>query len=50
MLKTKAGKSLSEQQREFLSASDAMVWRGDDELKNHEKVLLYAPVKTVAQF
>lgn len=42
ILKTSTGKSLSEQQRQFLSASDAMVWQGVKDTKNHDTVLLYA--------
>jgi chromosome segregation ATPase len=42
ILKSSAGKSLSEQQRQFLTASDAINWRGMDNIKNHDTVLLYA--------
>jgi len=42
ILKTAAGQSLSEQQQEFITASDAITWWGIDAIKNHDKVLLYA--------
>ena len=53
MLKTPSGKSLSKQQREFLSTSDAMVWHNVVNMKDHDKILLYAvntaDVKKMAQ-
>ena len=42
ILKTSAGQSLSQQQRKFLSASDAITWWGIVDIKNHDTVLLYA--------
>ena len=42
ILKSSTGKSLSEQQRQFLSASDAIVWRGVGNIKNHDTLYLYA--------
>jgi len=42
ILKTAAGQSLSEQQQEFITASDAITWWGIDAIKNHDTVLLYA--------
>ena len=42
MLKTTAGQSLSQQQRKFMTASDAITWWGIDEVKNHDTVFLYA--------
>jgi hypothetical protein len=42
ILRSPAGESLSEQQRQFLTASDAIVWRGIEDIKNHDTVFLYA--------
>ena len=42
ILDTPSGKSLSEQQREFLTASDALGWWGIEDIQNHDMVLLYA--------
>ena len=42
ILKTSAGQTLSRQQRQFLSASDAITWWGIVDIKNHDTVLLYA--------
>jgi len=42
ILNTSAGKSLSEQQRQFLTASDAVVWWGIEDIQNHDMVPLYA--------
>ena len=42
ILKTSAGQTLSQQQRNFLSASDAITWWGIVGIKNHDTVLLYA--------
>ncbi len=42
MLTTSAGKSVSERQRKFLSASDAMVVRSSQNMRNHQTVTLYA--------
>ena len=42
ILNTSAGKSLSQQQQKFLSASDAITWWGIEEIKNHDTVLIYA--------
>jgi hypothetical protein len=42
MLKTSAGQSLSQQQRKFLTASDAISRWGIEEIKNHDMVLIYA--------
>jgi len=42
MLKTSAGKSLSEQQQKFMTVSDAITWCGIEEIKNHDTVFLYA--------
>lgn len=42
VLNTSAGQSLSEKQRQFLTASDAVVWWGIEEIQNHDKILLYA--------
>ena len=42
ILNTSAGQSLSEKQRQFLTASDAVVWWGIEEIQNHDMVLLYA--------
>jgi len=42
ILKTAAGQSLSEQQQEFITASDAITWWGIDPIRNHDTVLLYA--------
>jgi len=42
ILKTSAGQSLSQQQRKFLTASDAITWWGIEEIKNHDTVFLYA--------
>ena len=42
ILKTSAGQSLSQQQRNFLSASDAIAWWGIADIKNHDTVYLYA--------
>jgi hypothetical protein len=42
MLKTSAGQSLSQQQRKFLTASDAITWWGTEEIKNHITVFIYA--------
>ncbi|MBN2594029.1 MAG: hypothetical protein JXA81_11015 [Sedimentisphaerales bacterium] len=42
ILKTSAGESLSQQQRKFLTASDAITWWGIEEIKNHDTVFLYA--------
>jgi len=42
ILKTSAGKSLSQQQQKFLTASDAITWWGIEAIKNHDMVLLYA--------
>jgi len=42
ILQTSAAKSLSEQQRKFVSGSDALVWWGIDEVQNHDTVLIYA--------
>jgi hypothetical protein len=42
ILKTSAGQSLSQQQRKFLSASDALTWWGIKDIQNHDTVLLYA--------
>ena len=42
ILKTSAGQTLSQQQRNFLSASDAITWWGIEDIKNHDTVLLYA--------
>jgi cell division septum initiation protein DivIVA len=42
ILKTSAGKSLSQQQQKFLTASDAITWWGIDAIKNHDTVLIYA--------
>jgi hypothetical protein len=42
ILKTSAGQSLSQQQRNFLSASDAISWWGIVDIKNHDTVFLYA--------
>jgi len=42
ILDTPSGKLLSERQREFLKASDAMGWWGIEDIQNHDLVLLYA--------
>jgi len=42
ILNTSAGRSLSEQQRKFLSASSALTWLGEDRIRNHDMVFLYA--------
>jgi len=42
ILKTSAGQILSQQQRKFLSVSDAITWWGIVGIKNHDTVLLYA--------
>jgi len=42
ILKTSAGQTLSQQQQNFLSASDAITWWGIVDIKNHDTVLLYA--------
>ena len=42
ILKTAAGQSLSQQQRKFLTASDAITWWGIEAIKNHDTVFLYA--------
>jgi len=42
ILKTSAGKSLSQQQQKFMTASDAITWWGIDAIKNHDTVFLYA--------
>lgn len=42
ILKTYIGKSLSEQQRKFLTGSDALVWWGIKDIANHDMVQLYA--------
>jgi hypothetical protein len=42
ILKTSAGESLSQQQRKFLTASDAITWWGIEEIKNHDTILIYA--------
>jgi len=42
ILDTPSGKLLSERQREFLKASDAMGWWGIEDIQNHDMVLLYA--------
>jgi hypothetical protein len=42
ILKTSAGQSLSTQQRKFLTASDAIIWWGIEDIKNHDTVLIYA--------
>ncbi len=42
ILKTAAGQSLSEQQQKFLTASDAIIWWGIEDIKNHDTVFLYA--------
>ena len=42
ILKASAGRSLSQQQRKFLTASDAITWWGTVDIKNHDTVLLYA--------
>jgi hypothetical protein len=42
VLKTSAGQSLSKQQREFLTASDAIAWWGINDIMNHDTVYLYA--------
>lgn len=42
ILNTSAGRSLSEQQRKFLSASSALTWWGEDRISNHDMVFLYA--------
>ena len=42
ILKTATGKSLSEQQQKFMTASDAIIWWGIDAVKNHDTVFLYA--------
>lgn len=42
ILKTYAGQSLSEQQRHFLVASDAVVRWGIENVQNHDMLLLYA--------
>jgi len=42
ILKTSVGQTLSQQQRNFLSASDAITWWGIVDIKNHDTVLLYA--------
>ncbi|MGB2865167.1 MAG: hypothetical protein WBC05_17695 [Sedimentisphaerales bacterium] len=42
ILKTYAGQSLSEQQRNFLAASDAVVRWGIENVQNHDMLLLYA--------
>ena len=42
VLKTSAGQSLSKQQREFLTASDAITWWGIQDIMNHDTVYLYA--------
>lgn len=42
ILKTSAGQTLSQQQRNFLSVSDAFAWLGIQDIKNHDTVLLYA--------
>ncbi len=42
ILKTSAGQSLSQQQRKFLTASDAIIWWGIEEIRNHDTVFLYA--------
>ena len=41
ILNTPSGKSLSERQRDFLTASDALGWWGIDDIQNHDMVLLY---------
>jgi hypothetical protein len=42
ILKTSAGQSLSQQQRKFLTSSDAITWWGIEEIRNHDTVFLYA--------
>jgi len=42
ILKTSAGQSLSQQQQKFLTVSDTITWRGIEEIKNHDTVLIYA--------
>ena len=42
ILKTTAGKSLSQQQQKFMTASNAITWLGIKEIKNHDTVLIYA--------
>jgi hypothetical protein len=42
ILKTSAGQSLSQQQRKFLTASDAITWWGIEEIRNHDTAFLYA--------
>ena len=42
ILKTSAGQTLSQQQQNFLSASDAITCWGIVDIKNHDTVLLYA--------
>ena len=42
ILKTSAGQTLSQQQRKFLSVSDAIDWWGIQDIKNHDTVLIYA--------
>ncbi|MFC1636168.1 hypothetical protein ACFL5Z_15155 [Planctomycetota bacterium] len=42
ILRTPAAKALSEQQRKFLTASDAVAWWGIHDIQNHDTVFLYA--------
>jgi hypothetical protein len=41
ILNTSAGKTFSEKQRNFLSASDAMIRLGEQDIRNHDKIVLY---------
>jgi hypothetical protein len=42
ILNTSVGQSFSQQQRKFLTASDAITWWGIEEIRNHDTVFLYA--------
>lgn len=42
ILRTPAAKGLSEQQKKFLTASDAVTWWGIEDIQNHDTVFLYA--------
>lgn len=42
ILSTPAAKALSEQQRKFLTSSDAVTWWGIEDIQNHDTFFLYA--------
>lgn len=41
ILNTSAGKTFSEKQRNFISASDAMMRLGEQDIRNHDMIVLY---------